>query len=105
MVVNATPDHFTPKNDPVLYPLYKRLGGHLGRTGRVGTWAGPGGWAPGPDRAGAENFALAKIGFTDRPAHKESQYRLSYRGPHTQRKAFKHFTFMVPCIVLTYVCY
>jgi len=45
---------FTPKNEPV--PLVQKAG-----------------WAPGPDRKGAQNLAFAGIGSTDRPARKESQ--------------------------------
>ena len=66
MVVNVTPQSLPPPpdNDPV--PFLEEAG-----------------WAPGPDRKVTENLALAGIGFTHRPARKESQYRLSYPDPHT----------------------
>jgi hypothetical protein len=72
MVVNATPRPlYLRERDPV--PIVQKAG-----------------WAPGPERKGAVNLTLAGLGFTDRPARKESQYRLSYPGPHTECKAFKH---------------
>ena len=45
------------------YPLYRRLGGPQGRSGR------------------AENLASTGIRSPDRPAHGQSLYRLSYPGP------------------------
>ena len=62
------------------YPLYKRLGGSRGRSGRVG-----------------ENLAPTGIRSPDRPARSESLYRLSYPGPHIYiyipRKTRKCFSF------------
>ena len=46
------------------YPLYRRLGGPQGRSGRVRKFSPPTG-----------------IRSPDRPARSESLYRLSYRGP------------------------
>ena len=40
------------------------------------------GWAPGPVWAGAENLYTTGIRSSDRAAHSESPYRLSYPGPH-----------------------
>ena len=48
------------------YPLYRRLGGPQGRSGRVRI-----------------NFAPTGIRTPDRLARSESLYRLSYRGPRT----------------------
>jgi len=39
------------------------------------------GWAPGPVWRGAENLAPTRIRSPDRPAHSQSLYQLSYRGP------------------------
>ena len=39
------------------------------------------GWAPGLVWIGAENLAPTGIRSLDLPAHSESLYRLSYRGP------------------------
>jgi hypothetical protein len=36
------------------------------------------GWATGPVWTGAENLALTGIRSPDRPAHRQSLYRLSY---------------------------
>ena len=69
MLVNATPRPLYPENDPV--PIVREAEWTLGRTGK---------------------FTLAGIGLTDRPVRKESQYRLSYPGPHTWCKAFKHYS-------------
>jgi len=46
------------------YPLYRKLDGPQGRF-----WAGP------------ENLALTGVHSPDRPAHRESLYRLNYPGP------------------------
>ena len=54
--------HFNPEKKNC-YPLYRRLGGPQGRSGR------------------AENLAPTGIRSTDRPACRESLYRLSYLGP------------------------
>jgi hypothetical protein len=39
------------------------------------------GWASGPVWTGAENLASTGIGSPDRPARRQSLYRLSYLGP------------------------
>jgi hypothetical protein len=44
-----------------------------------------GGWAPGPVWTGAENFAPTGIRFPDRPAFRESLYRLRHRGPQMRQ--------------------
>ena len=46
------------------YPLYRRLGGSQGRSGRVGKISSP-----------------TSVRYPDRPARSESLYRLSYAGP------------------------
>ena len=48
------------------YPLYRRLGGHQGRSGRI-----------------RKISPLKGIRSPDRPARSESLYGLSYRGPHS----------------------
>ena len=63
LVVNATPRPLYPPGK-TRYPLYRRLGGPQGRSGRVRKFLPPA-WIPSPDR----------------PARSESLYRLSYRGP------------------------
>ena len=40
------------------------------------------GWAPGLVWTGAENLSATGIRSPDRPARRQSLYRLSYRGPH-----------------------
>ena len=55
------------------YPLYRRLGGHQGRSGR------------------AENLALTGIRSPDRPARSQSLYRLSYPA-HQKNSIFRNFT-------------
>ena len=40
------------------------------------------GWASGPDFKGGENLALTGIRYPERPARRQSLYRLGYRGPH-----------------------
>ena len=58
-VVSSTPrPHFTPGKDPV--PIYRRLGGPQGRSGR------------------AENLVPHRDSIPDRPARSQSLYRLSY---------------------------
>jgi hypothetical protein len=63
-VVNATPRHATASLPPgkTRYPLYRRLGGPKGRSGRV------------------RKILLHRDSIPDRPAHSESLYRLSYPG-------------------------
>jgi hypothetical protein len=39
-------------------------------------------WASGPVWTGAENLASTGIRSPDRPARRQSLYRLSYPGPH-----------------------
>jgi hypothetical protein len=56
------PGRFTPGKDPV--PIVQEVG-----------------WAPGPVWTGAENLAPTGIRSPDRPARRESLYRLSYPGP------------------------
>jgi hypothetical protein len=56
------PGRITLTNDPV--PLYRRLGGF-----------------PGPARSSAENITPTGFDPPDRPARRESLYRLSYPGP------------------------
>ena len=62
-VVNATPRSLYPR-EKTRYPLYRKLGGPQGRSGRV-------------------RKILPPIGIRspDRPASSESLYRLSYPGP------------------------
>jgi len=63
-VVSSTPrPHFTPGNTP--YPLYRRLGGPQGRSGR------------------AENL-VPTDSIPDRPARRQSLYRLSYRPTYSR---------------------
>jgi hypothetical protein len=50
---------FTPGIDPV--PIVQEAG-----------------WAPGPILTGVENLALTGIQMLDRPAHRQSLYRLRY---------------------------
>jgi hypothetical protein len=61
------PVAFTPRKDPV--PIVQEAG-----------------WAPGRVWTGAENLVSTGIRSVDRPAHSESLYRLSYRGPAVTRK-------------------
>ena len=65
------PGRFTPPPPPrkTRYPLYRRLGGPQGRSGRMRKISPPTG-----------------IRSTDRPARTESLYRLSYPGPFIPAK-------------------
>jgi hypothetical protein len=56
------PCRFTPRKDPV--PIVQEAG-----------------WASGPVWTGAENVTPTGIRSPDRPARRESLYRLSYLGP------------------------
>ena len=56
------PCRFTPGKDPV--PIVQEAG-----------------WAPGQVWTGVENLAQTGMRSPDRPAHRESLYRLSYTGP------------------------
>ena len=60
------PGRFTPGKDPV--PIYRRLGGPQGRSVRV-----------------RKISPSTGIRSADRPARSESLYRLSYRGPVTNK--------------------
>ena len=62
-VVSVTPRPLYPPRK-TQYPLYRRLGGPQGRSGRV-----------------RKISPLTRIRFPDCPASSESQYRLSYIGP------------------------
>ena len=62
-MVNATPGRFTPGKE-TWYPLYRRLGGPQGWSGRV--------WKISPP---------TEIRSPNRPARSKSLYRLSYPGP------------------------
>ena len=77
---------FTPREKKTRYPLYRRLGGPQGRSGRV--------WKISPPTG---------IRSPDLPARSESLYRLSYPGPklytHTQTALcviifISHFVFL-----------
>jgi hypothetical protein len=61
------PARFIPEKE-TRYPLYRRLGGLEGLSGRV------------------EKFAPTGIGSPDRPARSESLKRLSYPGSHRNKK-------------------
>jgi hypothetical protein len=54
---------FNPRKDPV--PIVQEAG-----------------WAPGSAWTGAKNLASSGIRFPDRPARRESLYRLSYPDPY-----------------------
>jgi len=67
------PGRFTPGKE-TRYPLYRRLGGPQGRSGRVG------------------NSPITGIRSPDRPASCESLYRLSHRG------SLSYVNLYAPCI-------
>jgi hypothetical protein len=60
------------------YPLYRRLGGPQGRSGRLRKISPPTG-----------------IRSPDRPARSDSLYRLSYRGPHCTCKHIYYFKLLI----------
>ena len=63
--LTPSPGRFTPGKE-TRYPLYRRLGGLQGRSGRVRKF-----WSP------------LGIPSPDRPSHSDSLYQLSYPGPPT----------------------
>ena len=65
------PGRFTPRKE-IRYPLYRRLGGPLGRSGRIRKISPPTG-----------------IRSPDRPARSESLYRLSYSGSHNLHSVYQ----------------
>jgi len=63
------------------------------------------GWDPGPERTGAKNLAPTWIRSPDRPAHRESLYRLRYSGISRQilflKKVPRIFMGAIPlCLVV-----
>jgi hypothetical protein len=73
------PGRFTPWKE-TRYPLYRRLGGPQGRSGRL--------WKISPPTG---------IRSPDRPACSESLYRLRYSGPHLTNINFHIISFFHAC--------